>query len=76
MAVTVISPSRYVQGRGAMNDVGMYAAKLGSKALCLISAGGIGRVGERIKRALPKARLPSSLRNSTANARGRRSIAL
>ena len=51
MAVTVISPSRYVQGRGAMNDVGMYAAKLGSKALCLISAGGIGRVGERIKKS-------------------------
>ena len=33
MAVSLISPARYVQGRGAMKDLGSYTAKLGKKAL-------------------------------------------
>ena len=51
MAVTLISPARYVQGRGAMKGLGAYTAKLGKKALCLISAGGIKREGTTIEKS-------------------------
>jgi glycerol dehydrogenase len=49
MAITLICPSRYVQGRGALKELGSYAAKLGKKCLCLISEGGIKRSGEVIR---------------------------
>lgn len=44
-----ISPSKYVQGPGAMNDLGDYAKKLGDKALILISEGGVKRQGDQIQ---------------------------
>lgn len=43
MATIFISPSRYVQGAGEMANLGSYADKLGTKALCLISNGGYKR---------------------------------
>lgn len=33
MSRMLLSPGRYIQGAGAMNEIGAYAAKLGSKAL-------------------------------------------
>ena len=55
MASIFISPSKYVQGPGEMNNIGDYAAKFGKKALCLISKGGYGRQGEQIKASFDKA---------------------
>ena len=49
MSAIFISPSRYVQGAGEMNNLGSYAEKLGKKALCLISAGGYRRQGSQIE---------------------------
>lgn len=40
MSTIFISPARYVQGVGEMNNIGTYAEKYGKKALCLISNGG------------------------------------
>lgn len=49
MATVFISPSRYVQGPGEMNNIGAYAEKLGKKVLCLISNGGYKRQGSQIE---------------------------
>ena len=49
MSSIFISPSRYVQGAGEMNNLGNYAEKLGKKALCLISKGGYSRQGAQIE---------------------------
>ena len=49
MSTIFISPSRYVQGAGELNNIGKYAEKLGKKALCLISAGGYKRQGAAIE---------------------------
>ncbi|MCR4891869.1 MAG: glycerol dehydrogenase [Lachnospiraceae bacterium] len=49
MAKIFISPAKYVQGPGEMDNLGTYSEKLGSKALCLISAGGLKRSGDQIK---------------------------
>ncbi|MEE1228019.1 MAG: glycerol dehydrogenase [Lachnospiraceae bacterium] len=49
MATIFFAPSKYVQGAGVMNDIGMYAARLGKKALVVISEGGLKRQGEQIK---------------------------
>ena len=48
MATIFISPSKYLQGPGEINNIGSYAEKLGRKALCLISAGGQKRHGKQI----------------------------
>ena len=55
MSNIFISPSRYVQGAGEMNNIGAYAAKYGRKALCLISEGGRRRQGAQIEASFEKA---------------------
>ena len=42
------APSKYIQGPGEMKKLGSYAAKLGKKALVIISAGGMKRQGDEI----------------------------
>ena len=54
MAKVFISPAKYVQGPGEMNNLGSYAEKLGKKALCLISEGGIKRQGDQIRESFGK----------------------
>ena len=55
MSTIFISPSRYIQGAGELNNIGEYAEKLGKKALCLISAGGYKRQGAAIENSFSKA---------------------
>ena len=55
MTTIFISPSKYVQGPGAMNDIGEYSAKLGKKALCIISEGGYKRSGQQIEKSFEAA---------------------
>lgn len=54
MSTIFISPSRYVQGAGEMNNIGSYAEKYGKKALCLISSGGYRRQGAQIEASFAK----------------------
>ena len=54
MAKIFISPAKYVQGPGEMDNLGSYAEKFGKKALCLISAGGIKRQGDQITASFKK----------------------
>lgn len=55
--VTMICPSRYVQGKGLMKEIGAYAGRLGKKAMCLISEGGIKREGATIEKSFKDAGL-------------------
>ena len=45
MANIIISPSKYVQGKGELANIAQYATKLGKKPFILISEGGKKRVG-------------------------------
>lgn len=45
------SPSKYIQGTGEMRKLGTYAGTYGTKALVLISAGGVKRIGKRIEQS-------------------------
>ncbi len=56
MAKIFISPAKYVQGPGEMNNLGSYAEKLGTKALCVISAGGLKRQGDQIRESFAKSK--------------------
>ena len=47
MANIIISPSKYVQGKGELANIAQYATKLGKKPFILISEGGKKRVGGR-----------------------------
>ncbi len=49
MAKVFNSPSKYVQGPDALSDLGGFVARLGSKALVLITASGKRRVGDKIE---------------------------
>ena len=49
MAQVFNSPSKYVQGPNALSELGEYVAALGSKALVIITASGIRRVGDKIQ---------------------------
>lgn len=49
MAKVLISPSKYVQGAGEMENIGTYSAGYGKKALVLISNGGYKRIGTEIE---------------------------
>lgn len=55
MSKIFISPSKYVQGSGEMNNIGDYAAKLGKKSLIVISEGGYKRQGAQIEASFKKA---------------------
>ncbi len=48
MARVFISPSKYLQGAGELDHLGEYTKVYGSKALTVISAGGLSRFGERV----------------------------
>lgn len=49
MAKILISPGKYVQGAGELKKLGTYAEAYGKKALILISAGGLKRIGGLIE---------------------------
>ncbi len=55
MAKILISPSKYVQGAGEMKKLGTYAEAYGKKALILISAGGLKRIGTIIEESFKAA---------------------
>lgn len=55
MAKILISPGKYVQGAGEMKKLGTYAAGYGKKALILISAGGLKRIGKLIEESFDNA---------------------
>lgn len=55
---TVISPSRYVQGKGAIHQLGEYLAQLGSKPLMVADDLVWGLVGHDIEASLSAAELP------------------
>ena len=55
MARTFISPSKYIQGPGEMDNIGAYAGTLGKSAVVLISAGGRKRTGAQIEESFEKA---------------------
>ena len=48
MARIFISPSKYVQGPGELARIGEYVGAYGSRALVIISAGGLRRSGDEI----------------------------
>ncbi len=48
MARVFISPSKYLQGPSELDRLGEYTKAYGSKALVIISAGGLKRFGERV----------------------------
>jgi glycerol dehydrogenase len=51
----LIAPARYVQGPGVLDDLGRYLAPLrASRAALLLSAGGSGRFGDRIRTGLSR----------------------
>lgn len=55
MAKILISPNKYVQGAGELNNIGDYASDLGKKPLVLISKGGYKRVGETLEKSFSSA---------------------
>lgn len=54
MSTIFLSPSRYIQGAGEMDNIGVYTEKYGKKALCLISNGGYHRQGAQIEDSFAK----------------------
>lgn len=56
MSTIFISPSRYIQGPNEMDRIGQYADNYGTKALCLISAGGVKRQGAQIQKSFDAAK--------------------
>ena len=57
MARIFISPSKYIQGPGELDNLGTYTKAYGAKPLVIISAGGIRRFGDRVKASLSDAGL-------------------
>ncbi len=55
MARIFISPSKYVQGAGELDKLGEYTKAYGSKALVVISAGGLKRFGDRVSASMEAA---------------------
>ena len=55
MARVFISPSKYVQGPGELAKLGSYVASYGKKALVVISAGGIRRSGDVVRKSFADA---------------------
>ena len=60
---TMISPGRYVQGRGAIHQLGRYLAQLGSKPLLVADGAVWGFVGHDVEVSLAEAGLPVDRRN-------------
>jgi glycerol dehydrogenase len=55
--IIFISPPRYVQGAGAMDDVGTYLKPLGTRVAVIVSTGGWERFGDRVQAAAARAGL-------------------
>ena len=55
MANTIISPNRYVQGRGELKNLPEHAKKLGKKLFVIISASGLKRVRDLLENPNPTA---------------------
>ena len=51
MANTIISPNRYVQGRGELKNLPEHAKKLGKKLFVIISASGVKRVRDLLEKS-------------------------
>ena len=51
MANTIISPNRYVQGRGELKNLPEHAQKLGKKLFVIISASGLKRVRDLLEKS-------------------------
>lgn len=51
MANTIISPNRYVQGRGELKNLPEHAKKLGKKMFVIISASGLKRVRDLLEKS-------------------------
>lgn len=49
MAITLISPGKYIQGSGELKNLGIYAEKYGKKALVLITESGYKRCGKDVE---------------------------
>ena len=56
MAKIFISPSKYIQGPGEMDNIGSYAEAYGTQVLCLISNGGKTRQGAQIEASFAKSK--------------------
>lgn len=54
----VVLPSRYVQGRGAIDSIGSYAAELGSRPLVVAGRRAFAAVGHRLNASLESAGVP------------------
>lgn len=52
MSRILIAPSRYVQGEGAVNEIGVNAARLGTKALVTAGKTAMSKCGEAIESSL------------------------
>ena len=52
MSRMLLAPSRYVQGEGAINEIGMHAARLGTKALLTGGKRALGVCGQAIQTSL------------------------
>ncbi len=64
---TMISPGRYVQGKGAIDQLGQYLAQLGSKPLLVADDVVWGFVGHDVEASLTRAGLPVDRRDFSGN---------
>lgn len=55
MAKIIIAPGKYVQGAGEMKNLGTYVAKLGKKALVVVSPSGLKRNADTINASFAEA---------------------
>ena len=58
MKTVLITPNKYVQGRGVLNELGDYVKMLGEKPIILWSPGIRGVIGETVRASLERADLP------------------
>lgn len=63
MTRMLLAPGRYVQGAGAINEIGSHAVKFGTKALITGGNTALSTCGEAIQNSLEKERLSSILTN-------------
>lgn len=73
MSRILIAPSRYVQGEGAINEIGVNAARLGTKALFTGGKEPYRVSALQLRQALAQRKSDVTGNTSTANARPTRS---
>ena len=62
MSKVMIAPGRYVQGAGAIHEIGTHIRKLGNKALVLGGRKGVGSVREAMEAGFAEAGLEAAPR--------------